>query len=50
MEDEGRTPLHSAIEMNVPEAITQLVSHPDIDVNATFKYGRTPLRLAVEDC
>ena len=42
------TALHHAIDSNSDAHITELLSHKDVDPNTTDKYGRTPLRVAVE--
>ena len=47
---EGITALHHAIETNQIDSIKQLFFHPDVDVNATDKYGRSASRLAIEYC
>lgn len=51
MEDNERKPeLQSSVESNYIAYLKQLLSHHDLGINATDKYGCTPLRVSVEYC
>jgi len=45
----GRTPLHHACELGIPQIIEALLRHPLIMVNKPDKHGMTPLGFAVKE-
>lgn len=45
--DQGKTPLHYALEGNMSEVVKSLLRNPHIDVNSKDNHGNSPLWVAV---
>lgn len=46
---EDRTPLHLAALKGYPSVAEVLLNHPEIDINAVDKQGRTPLEVCIQE-